>query len=233
VFSRPSSSSSSSSTRLYGRESRVRLFFIPFSSANLALAVLPFRILGQRTPLKVMLIVILVALTNFATMFSYPMYFLAVEGKTAAEAGAHLVPTAASNVLGGFVAGYVVHQTGKYRLASAMAGLIAGSSFSSFPFFPRLASLASLRFFPSNSRTELLPRPSCSYRNHSHRHPHSLLIGNPQMDPAIPLGFRAESHPQYLHRCAHGECRSLADAGRDRCDVAFQVDSSSLSFPFS
>ncbi|GAA6007174.1 hypothetical protein JCM10207_001533 [Rhodosporidiobolus poonsookiae] len=86
--------------------------------------ILPYRILRQRTPLFVMLVTIFVAICNFGVMYHLPIFFLAIEGKTASEAGAHLLPTSLGNVVGGVIAGVVIHKTGKYRGASAVAGLL-------------------------------------------------------------------------------------------------------------
>ncbi|GAA6041495.1 hypothetical protein JCM8097_001905 [Rhodosporidiobolus ruineniae] len=86
--------------------------------------ILPYRILRQRTPLFVMLVTISVAVCNFGVMYHLPIFFLAIEGKTAGEAGAHLLPTSIGNVVGGFAAGFIVHKTGRYRVASIIAGLL-------------------------------------------------------------------------------------------------------------
>lgn len=69
--------------------------------------ILPLKILGRRTPLFVLLVTIFVAVANFAMMYHIPLFFLAIEGTTAGEAGAHLLPTSAANVVGGLVAGWV------------------------------------------------------------------------------------------------------------------------------
>ncbi|BGP19085.1 hypothetical protein JCM10213v2_007172 [Rhodosporidiobolus nylandii] len=87
--------------------------------------ILPYRILRQRTPLSVMLVTVFVAVCNFGVMYHLPIWFLALEGKTAGEAGAHLLPTSLGNVVGGFVAGVIIHKTGRYRGASAVAGLLS------------------------------------------------------------------------------------------------------------
>lgn len=59
-------------------------------------------------------------------MYHLPIFFLAIKGATAGEAGAHLLPTSIGNVIGGFVAGFVLHRTGKYYVPSAVAGFGAG-----------------------------------------------------------------------------------------------------------
>ncbi|GAA5864308.1 hypothetical protein JCM8547_005781 [Rhodosporidiobolus lusitaniae] len=87
--------------------------------------ILPYRILSRRTPMLVMLVTIFVAVCNFGVMYSLPLFFLAIEGKTAGEAGSHLLPTSIGNVVGGVVAGTIIHKTGKYRMASVVAGLLS------------------------------------------------------------------------------------------------------------
>ncbi|GAA6050419.1 hypothetical protein JCM3770_004029 [Rhodotorula araucariae] len=88
--------------------------------------ILPFRILNQRTPFFIMLVTIFVAVCNFGAMYTLPIVFLTqFDDVTAGQAGAHLFPTSVGNVVGGFVAGVVIHRTGKYRGASAVAGLVS------------------------------------------------------------------------------------------------------------
>ncbi|BGP42556.1 hypothetical protein JCM10450v2_006660 [Rhodotorula kratochvilovae] len=88
--------------------------------------ILPFRILKQRTPFFIMLVTVFVAVCNFGVMYTLPTFFLTqFDGITAGQAGAHLFPTSVGNVFGGFVAGFVIHRTGKYRGASAVAGLVS------------------------------------------------------------------------------------------------------------
>ncbi|GAA5825920.1 hypothetical protein JCM11251_000053 [Rhodosporidiobolus azoricus] len=87
--------------------------------------ILPYRILRQFKPFMCMLVTIFVAVCNFGVMYSLPLFFLAIEGKTASEAGAHLLPTSIGNVIGGFAAGLIIHKTGKYRGAAALVGALA------------------------------------------------------------------------------------------------------------
>lgn len=84
--------------------------------------------LFQRTALFVMLITVCVAVCNFGIMYSLPMFFLAIKGSTAGEAGAHILPTSIANVVGGMTAGIILHRTGKYKLPSIVAGAISGAS---------------------------------------------------------------------------------------------------------
>lgn len=122
-------------------------------SLTISLAVLPFRILRRRTPLCVMLVTVFVAVCNFGVLYSLPVWFLTqFDGVTAGQAGAHLFPTSIGNVVGGFVAGVVrriafrvlfglnsdsacliserqiIHRTGRYRGASAVAGFVSGAT---------------------------------------------------------------------------------------------------------
>ncbi|GAA5995861.1 uncharacterized protein JCM10292_004793 [Rhodotorula paludigena] len=88
--------------------------------------ILPFRILRRRTPLCVMLVTVFVAVCNFGVLYSLPVWFLTqFDGVTAGQAGAHLFPTSIGNVVGGFVAGVIIHRTGRYRGASAVAGFVS------------------------------------------------------------------------------------------------------------
>ncbi|ORY86742.1 major facilitator superfamily domain-containing protein [Leucosporidium creatinivorum] len=84
--------------------------------------ILPLKLLSQRTPFFAMAVTIFVAVCNFGIMYHLPIFFLAIKGATAGEAGAHLLPTSIGNVIGGFIAGFVLHRTGKYYVPSAVAG---------------------------------------------------------------------------------------------------------------
>ncbi|ORY92960.1 vacuolar amino acid permease [Leucosporidium creatinivorum] len=104
------------------------IFLIAFIlvEANYALEpILPLKILTRRTPLFVLFVTVFVAVCNFGIAYHLPIFFLAVEGTTAGEAGAHLLPTSIANIVGGFAAGWVLHSTGKYYTTSAIAGFIA------------------------------------------------------------------------------------------------------------
>ncbi|GAA5864305.1 hypothetical protein JCM8547_005780 [Rhodosporidiobolus lusitaniae] len=87
--------------------------------------ILPYRILSRRVPVYTMLVTIFIAMCNFGVMYSLPLFFLAVEGKTAGEAGGHLLPLAVGNIIGSFVAGAVIHRTGKYRIATSFVGVFS------------------------------------------------------------------------------------------------------------
>ncbi|GAA5836626.1 hypothetical protein JCM9279_000448 [Rhodotorula babjevae] len=88
--------------------------------------ILPFRTLKQRTPRLVMLVTLGVAVGNFGVIYSLPLWFLTqFDSISAGQAGAHLFPTSIGNVCGGLVAGFIIHRTGRYRAASAIAGVVA------------------------------------------------------------------------------------------------------------
>ncbi|KAI5477489.1 vacuolar amino acid permease [Pseudohyphozyma bogoriensis] len=87
--------------------------------------VLPFKIIARRTPLFVCLVTVFVAVCNFGVMYHYPIFFLALTSSTAGQAGSHLLPSSIGQVLGGLIAGTVLHRTGKYYWPSAVAGITA------------------------------------------------------------------------------------------------------------
>lgn len=86
--------------------------------------ILPFRLIARRTPLFGNLLTIFVAVANFGLMYSFPLFFLAVEGKTSREAGAHLLPNSVGHVTGGLLAGLVLFKTGLYRVPASIVGVL-------------------------------------------------------------------------------------------------------------
>ncbi|KAM0786790.1 hypothetical protein ACM66B_002224 [Microbotryomycetes sp. NB124-2] len=85
--------------------------------------ILPLSMFKRRIPFFVMANTLTVAVCNFAMMYNLPLYFLTVESTSASEAGGHLLFNSAGNAVGGFIAGVVLHKTGKYRLPAAVFGL--------------------------------------------------------------------------------------------------------------
>lgn len=104
--------------------------------------------LTERTPVLVLALTTFVAIANFGVvrhhapvlakkavlilrfqqMYSLPLWFIAVKGSSAGEAGSHLIPTSISGVVGGVAAGVILHRTGVFWLPSIIAGIVAGAS---------------------------------------------------------------------------------------------------------
>lgn len=66
--------------------------FILVEAKVAAHPILQFRLLSRRTPFFSNLLTVFVAISNFGTIYTLPLFFIAVEGATAKEAGAHLIP---------------------------------------------------------------------------------------------------------------------------------------------
>lgn len=49
-------------------------------------------------------------------MFSVPLYFQVTSQATFTVAGAHLMPAVIGNTIGGLLAGYLIHRTGRYKI---------------------------------------------------------------------------------------------------------------------
>ncbi|KAG8683431.1 hypothetical protein FRC08_014287 [Ceratobasidium sp. 394] len=80
-------------------------------------------LLRQKVPVIVGCSNALVAMSNFSMMYFYPMWFETVQLRSAAVAGAHLLPNSASMSLGSLFAGWYMSRTGRYKILTDLFGL--------------------------------------------------------------------------------------------------------------
>ncbi|TRM58173.1 major facilitator superfamily domain-containing protein [Schizophyllum amplum] len=102
------------------------VFFILFIVVELFVAEEPVmapHLLRQKIPVLVGMSNFLVACTNLAVMYFFPMWFQTVLLTSAATAGLHLLPNAVSNTVGSVFAGWIIHKTGRYKMPSLIFGI--------------------------------------------------------------------------------------------------------------
>lgn len=86
---------------------------------------MPLSVLFKRTPGFVSLACWFISMSQFGILFNVPLYFTAVKGFTAAEAGMHLIPNAIAASACSLGAGLVMGRTGKYRKMMLAGGALA------------------------------------------------------------------------------------------------------------
>ncbi|CCM04545.1 uncharacterized protein FIBRA_06726 [Fibroporia radiculosa] len=102
------------------------VFAVAFVVFELCIApepVLAPRLLKERIPVLVGMSNFLVATCNFTVMYNFPTWFQTVLLTSASEAGAHLIPNGVSISLGSLFAGWIMHQTGRYKRLNLIFGL--------------------------------------------------------------------------------------------------------------
>ncbi|WWD17720.1 hypothetical protein CI109_102161 [Kwoniella shandongensis] len=82
--------------------------------------VMPFELLVSRTPVAVAINNFVLSLTNFATLYSVPLYFTAVRQFSSSNAGAHLIPGSFVGMIGSLGSGFIVRHTKKYYWLNAL-----------------------------------------------------------------------------------------------------------------
>ncbi|KAG8729157.1 hypothetical protein FRC12_021221, partial [Ceratobasidium sp. 428] len=81
-------------------------------------------LLRQTVPVIVGCSNALVAMSNFAMMYFYPMWFETVQLRSAGVAGAHLLPNSLSMSVGSLFAGWYMSRTGRYKILTNLFGLL-------------------------------------------------------------------------------------------------------------
>ncbi|KAF8061819.1 major facilitator superfamily domain-containing protein [Lyophyllum atratum] len=82
----------------------------------------PF-LLKQKIPVLIGISNILVAISNFATIYFFPIWFQTVLSTSASTAGLHLIPNSVGLTLGSIFAGYMMHRMGRYKTINFIFGL--------------------------------------------------------------------------------------------------------------
>ncbi|WFD41808.1 hypothetical protein MPSI1_000444 [Malassezia psittaci] len=86
---------------------------------------MPLSVLFNRTPGFVSLACFFVSVSQFGILFNVPLYFTAVAGKSASNAGMHLIPNAITASACSLGSGLIMGRTGKYRMMMLTAGVLA------------------------------------------------------------------------------------------------------------
>ncbi|KAL7420640.1 hypothetical protein Q5752_004591 [Cryptotrichosporon argae] len=85
--------------------------------------VLPVELLTQRTPIAVAANNLLISVLMFASLYSVPLFFMAVRLESAADAGTHLIPNSIVGAASSLGAGFIVRHTGRYYWLTIFGGL--------------------------------------------------------------------------------------------------------------
>ncbi|KAG1731234.1 major facilitator superfamily domain-containing protein [Suillus paluster] len=102
------------------------IFFIIFILVELLVAPEPMMapsLLKQKVPALVGASNVLMSLVSFSVMYFFPMWFQTVALTSASTAGLHLFPNSICMSIGALFAGWMIHQTGKYKLINLIFGL--------------------------------------------------------------------------------------------------------------
>ncbi|WFD01888.1 hypothetical protein MOBT1_000568 [Malassezia obtusa] len=86
---------------------------------------MPMAVLFRRTPGFVSLACWFISISQFGIMFNVPLYFTAIAGTTAADAGLHLIPNAVTASACSLGSGLIMGRTGRYRTMMLSAGALA------------------------------------------------------------------------------------------------------------
>jgi hypothetical protein len=99
------------------------VFFPAFLFVEIKVAKEPFapkRIVANKVLLATYLCNFLTIAAQVCAIFYISLYVQAVERKSAAQAGASLLPSIAASVTGSLLSGYIVQVTGRYRLLTIL-----------------------------------------------------------------------------------------------------------------
>ncbi|GAA5854102.1 hypothetical protein JCM8547_008227 [Rhodosporidiobolus lusitaniae] len=96
--------------------------------------VMPLRLLKTRNGLFVALANFFTSFVSFSILYFFPQFFEIVKGKTASQAGAHLLPNSIALSIGSLVAGYIIRHTGRYYWLIVFTSAFPVVSLTSFAF---------------------------------------------------------------------------------------------------
>ncbi|KAF9223078.1 MFS general substrate transporter [Gyrodon lividus] len=85
--------------------------------------ILPSSLLREKVPILVGLSNYFVSVCNFSVMYFVPLWFQTVPLNSASIAGLHLLPDSIAMGLGSLFAGWLMHQTGKYKTINLIFGI--------------------------------------------------------------------------------------------------------------
>ena len=86
---------------------------------------MPMSVLFNRTPGFVSLACWFISISQYGILFNVPLYFIAVKGRSAANAGMHLIPNAITASACSLGSGLIMGRTGRYRTIMLLGGAMA------------------------------------------------------------------------------------------------------------
>ncbi|WVO12917.1 hypothetical protein L204_100525 [Cryptococcus depauperatus] len=86
--------------------------------------VMPFELLVSRTPVAVAINNLVLSVQHFATLYTIPLFFTTVRQMSAANAGAHMMPSSVTAMVGSLGSGLIVRHTKKYYWLNAFSTLV-------------------------------------------------------------------------------------------------------------
>lgn len=91
--------------------------------------IIPLTILRHRDVMVSSFVMLFQSAAQVGLMFAIPLYFQVTSHASNTVAGAHLVPAVVGNALGGLLSGYIINSTGRYKLLTIVATLIASCAY--------------------------------------------------------------------------------------------------------
>lgn len=92
--------------------------------------ILPLHLLSSRPALTAYLLNALQSGGQYGFFYSIPLYFqITVPTMTVAAAGARMVPSVMGNAVGGLASGWVISQTGRYKLLTTLASVSSTAAY--------------------------------------------------------------------------------------------------------
>ncbi|QDS75640.1 hypothetical protein FKW77_006935 [Venturia effusa] len=91
--------------------------------------IFPTHLLKQKDVICQYLVMALQIAAQLAMMFCVPLYFQITDNASASLAGAHLFPAVGGNAIGALLSGWIIKKTGRYKVLTATAPLIAAACY--------------------------------------------------------------------------------------------------------
>ncbi|KIX07140.1 uncharacterized protein Z518_05117 [Rhinocladiella mackenziei CBS 650.93] len=85
--------------------------------------ILPIELVTKRAALSSYILAGFQLAAQFSLFYSTPLYFQIVSGSSVGDSGLRLVPAVAGNAIAGLLSGYVISQTGRYKLLTILSNL--------------------------------------------------------------------------------------------------------------
>ncbi|WVF70344.1 hypothetical protein IAT40_005134 [Kwoniella sp. CBS 6097] len=109
---------------LFGLSSILFVLFLVVELKWAAEPVMPFELLNRRTAASVAINNFAISVSNFALLYSIPLYFTVVRQMSSSLAGAHLMPNSVFGMIGSLGCGFVVRHTKRYYWLNFWTGLM-------------------------------------------------------------------------------------------------------------
>ncbi|OCF33929.1 multidrug resistance protein fnx1 [Kwoniella heveanensis CBS 569] len=109
---------------LFGLSAGLFVLFLVVELKWAAEPVMPFELLNRRTAASVAINNFAISVSNFALLYSIPLYFTVVRQMSSSLAGAHLMPNSIFGMIGSLGCGFIVRHTRKYYWLNFWTGLM-------------------------------------------------------------------------------------------------------------